>query len=190
VKRARGGIGSQRGVVLIIALVMLVALAMMATWAMNMGSANQRIVGNSQARQEGLDAAQVAIEQTLSSPMFIQQTDAVAASPIPVDIDGDGTIDYTAVLSPRPTCYRARVLKVAELDPSIAANLGCLGSSAAQNSGLEVSGSGGALGDSLCANSEWNIRALVADARTNVTVAVNQGVAVRSLSTDVANNCP
>ena len=180
----------QHGAALIIALVMLVALAMLAVWTSKMSSVDILVVANTQVRQEALDSAQVAVEQTISSPMFVQHTAAVAASAIPVDIDGDGNPDYSAALSPAPACYRMRVIKVAELDAAIPANLSCLGSSAAQNAGLVIAGSAGAGGDSLCANSEWNIRALVTDARTRASVAVNQGVAVRSLSTDAANNCP
>jgi hypothetical protein len=180
----------QRGAALVIALIMLVALGLLAGWTAKAGYVDMLITTNSQSRSEALAAAQVAVEQTLSSPLFVQQTAAVAASPVPVDLDGDGTPDYTATLSPAPACYRMRVLKVAELDASIPANLVCLGSSSAQNAGVEVAGAASGGGDSLCASSEWNIRARVTDPRTRASVAVNQGVAIRSLSTDAANNCP
>ena len=54
---------------------------------------------------------------------------------------------------------------------------------------LASSGGVGAAGNSLCANTEWNVRAEVADARTGAKVAVNQGVAIRVLETDAANSC-
>lgn len=184
--KARG----QRGATLIVALVMLVALAMLGIWSFNLSTSNVRIVGNTQARQEALAAAQAAVEQTISSPLFVQQAAAVAASPVPIDTNGDGTADYEARLSPQPSCYRVRVLKVNELDPSSSADLSCLGSSSAQNSGIEVEGAAPPAGDSLCADSEWNVRAEVRDLASHASVAVNQGVAVRSLSTDTANACP
>jgi len=56
------------------------------------------------------------------------------------------------------------------------------------NAGLETP-SGSTAGNSLCSNSEWNIRAEVADTRTGVKVAVNQGVALRVLETDATNAC-
>lgn len=106
-----------------------------------------------------------------------------------VDIDGNGTADYRARLSPKPTCYRVKTIKVSELDPAIAQDRQCLGSGTAQNTGLDVAGAGVTTGDSLCANSEWNVRAEVSDTRSGTKVAVNQGVAIRVLSTDAANSC-
>jgi hypothetical protein len=184
------GLDSQRGVTLIVSLIMLLALAMLSVWAFNSGTMNLRVVGNSQARQEVVSAAQAAVELTISSPLFTQQPAAVAAAPIPVDLDGDGAPDYQATLFPAPSCYRVRVLKVSELDPSSVGDRACLGSSAAQNSGIVTVGSTPATGDSLCADSEWNLRATVADPRSHATATVNQGIAVRSLSTDTANACP
>ena len=94
----------QRGVTLIIALIMLAALALLSVWSLNVGTTNLRVVGNTQARQEALAAAQVAVENTISSPMFIQQAAAVAASPVEVDVDQNGAADYTANLTPAPAC--------------------------------------------------------------------------------------
>jgi hypothetical protein len=106
------------------------------------------------------------------------------------NVDGDANADYQARLTPAPSCYRVRVLKVNELDPSIAGDRACLGSSASPNPGIETAGSTPPTGDSLCADSEWNLRGVVNDARTNASAAVNQGVAIRSLSTDASNACP
>jgi hypothetical protein len=180
----------QQGATLIIALIMLVALAMLSLWAFNAGTMNLRVVGNSQARQEVVAAAQAATELTLSTPLFTQDPVAVAAGAIPIDIDGDAVPDYSARLTPAPSCYRVRVLKVNELDPSSAGDRACLGSSMSQNPGIEMAGAAPATGDSLCADSEWNIRAVVSDQRSHATAAVNQGIAVRSLTTDTASACP
>jgi len=181
---------AQRGVTLIIALILLVALAMLSAWAFNGSEMNMRVVGNSQARQEVVTAAQAAIELTISSPAFSVDPVAVAASAIPIDIDGDANPDYQVQLTPPPSCYRIRVLKVNELDPANAGDRVCLGSSASPNPGIETAGSTPPTGDSLCADSEWNLRGVVNDPRTNASAAVNQGVAIRSLSTDASNACP
>jgi hypothetical protein len=185
-----GSARRQRGATLIVALILLVALAMLSVWSFNTSTTNLRVVGNSQARQEVVAAAQGAIEQTISSPLFTQQPAEVAAAAIPIDVDGDGHADYQARLTPPPSCYRVRVLKVNELDPSSASDRACLGSSTNPGSGIETVGSAPPTGDSLCADSEWNLRAVVDDARTNSTGAVNQGIAVRALTTDTANSCP
>ena len=181
---------AQRGATLIIALIMLVALAMLSLWSFNAGTMNLRVVGNSQARQEVVGAAQAAIELTISSQLFAADPVAVAASAIPIDVDGDAQADYQVQLSPPPSCYRVRVLKVNELDPGNAGDRACLGSSGSPNPGIETAGSTPPTGDSLCADSEWNLRAVVTDPRTNANAAVNQGVAIRTLSTDTANACP
>ncbi len=180
----------QRGVPLIIALIMLLALTMLSLWAFNAGTTNLRVVGNSQARQEVVAAAQAATELTLSSSLFVQDPVAVAAGAIPIDVDGDGVADYSAQLTPPPSCYRVRTLKVNELDPSSSGDRACLGSSMGTNPGIEVAGSAATTGDSLCADSEWNVRAVVSDPRSHATAAVNQGIGVRSLSTDTASSCP
>ena len=181
---------AQRGATLIIALIMLVALAMLSLWSFNAGTMTLRVVGNSQTRQEVVSAAQAATELTLSTPLFTQDPLAVAAGAIPIDIDGDAQPDYEARLTPAPACYRVRVLKVNELDPSSEGDRACLGSSTVQNPGIETAGAAPATGDSLCADSEWNVRAVVSDTRSHATAAVNQGVAVRTLTTDTASACP
>lgn len=179
----------QRGATLIVALIMLVAMAMLGIWAFNTGTTNLRIVGNSQARAEALTATQAAVETTISSPLFITNPTAVAASPIAVDLDGDGRSDLSARLSPAPSCYRVRVVKTAELDPAAAADLACYGTGAAQNPGIVAAGPTNA-GESMCADSEWNVRATVDDAGSGARAVLNQGVAVRSLTTDANNGCP
>jgi len=176
----------QRGVTLIIALMMLTALGLLAAWALKAGTLNVRAVGNMQARQEVLAAAQTAIETTISSPEFSQQPATVAARPITVDIDGDGAVDLTARLSPVPACYRVMAVKMSELDPSVEADRACVRPQV--TTGIESDNL--PAGESLCADSEWNLRATVTDTTTGASVAVNQGVALRGLITDATNSCP
>lgn len=178
----------QTGVTLIIALVMLTVLGLLAALAVKAGSMNLRVLGNMQARGQVMSAAQAALERTLSSAEFSQQPATVAARAIPIDVDGDGVADLSAVLSPPPACYRLRVVKMTELDPSVDADRLCLKSSAAANAGIDTGTNSG--GDSLCADSEWKLRATVNDASTGASVAVNQGVAMRGLVTDAVNACP
>ena len=179
----------ERGITLIVTMIFLIVISMFAVNAFNSSGSNMRIVGNMQARQESLAAAQQAIEETISSTLFTSNPAGVAATPITVDIDGSGTADYTARITPQPRCYRAKAIKSSELNPALAADIGCLRSGVVQNSGLDSPDVAADAGNSLCANSEWNIRAEVADARTSSRVAINQGVSVRVLETDAANSC-
>ena len=181
---------AQRGATLIIALIMLVALAMLGLWSFNAGTMNLRVVGNSQARQEVVAAAQAATASGSCVKSGVLSVSSVAAGAIPIDIDGDAVPDYQARLTPAPSCYRVRVLKVNELDPASEGDRACLGSSTATNPGIEIVGAAPVAGDSLCADSEWNVRAVVSDTRSHATAAVNQGVAVRTLTTDTASACP
>ena len=102
---------------------------------------NLRVVGNSQARQEVVSAAQAAIELTISTPLFSSTRSRSPPAAIPIDVDGDAQPDYQAQLTPAPACYRVRVLKVNELDPGIEGDRACLGSSTSPNPGIETAGS-------------------------------------------------
>jgi hypothetical protein len=148
-----------------------------------------RVTGNTQARQLAFSAAQAAVERTISSPLFSQQPDAVAENPIAVDVDGDGSDDLVARLEPAPNCYRWRPVKTSSLDPAQLADRLCLGSGVAANAGIDIEPTVPS-GDSLCADSEWNVRVAVADPATGAAVAVNQGEALRGLITDAKNLCP
>lgn len=179
----------QRGATLIIALVLLLALTLMGLWGFNLSTSNLRVVGNTQARAEALSAAQAALERTISSPLFTTQPQAVAASTIDIDMTGDGQADYTARVSPAPACYKLRSVKNSELDPGRSADLACMRSSASQHAGIDNGGIEDS-GNSLCADSEWDLRVEVADASTGARVAIHQGVALRGLVTDATNSCP
>ena len=179
----------QQGATLVVALIFLILMAFFAISAFNGSMTNLRIVDNMQVRQEAVSAAQVAVETTLSSTQFSTNPDTVAANPVPVDIDGNGTVDYQVRLTPRPSCYRARPIKTVELDPASPGDIACMKSGVVTTGGLEEAGGAEAAGNSLCASTEWNVRAEVVDARSGAKVAVNQGVAIRVLETDAANAC-
>ena len=180
-----------RGATLVIALIMLVALALLAVWAFNSSTTNLRIVGNTQVRQEALAAVQAAIEATISSSQFSRTPGAVAANPIPVDVDGDGVADYSVTLSPAPVCYRYLVKKTAELDLAAPGfkDKKCLGPTRSDFGVDDDRAAAAAAGDSLCANTDWNVRAVLTDAATHARVAINQGVTVRVLTTDATKIC-
>lgn len=93
---------AQRGITLLVGMIMLVVITLMVTTAFMMSNTNLKSVGNMQARNEAIAAANVAIEQVLSSPF----TDAPGAESIDVDIDNDGDVDYTVDIA-TPVCLRA-----------------------------------------------------------------------------------
>lgn len=186
---------SQRGATLVVALIFLVLMSLFAISAFNSSSSNLRIVGNSQAIQESLSAAQMAVEATISTPEFHKNPNGVALVPIEVDMNGDGTPEYTASIDPAPVCYRAKPILPSEL-PAAPKNAATTDIWAPCRPPVR---SGGTFIDSeapvtgtdpeSCANSEWNVRAKVTDAATQTQVSVNQGVAVIVFGNEVSTYC-
>lgn len=179
----------QHGATLVMAMVLLLLMSLMAANAFKNSSTGLRIVGNMQGRQESMAAAQKAIEQTISSAAFTATPELVAATPVPVDIDGDGNTDYTATLNPQPNCYRTRVIKMNELNPDNAGDLSCMQSGSVQGGGIDDPNAAVDAGNSMCATMEWNVGSRVVDARTGADVTIHQGVSVRVLETEAESQC-
>ncbi len=178
----------QRGAVLVIAMVVLMVIAVLSLSSLRASDSGQQVNANLQSRQEGLDAAQVAIERVVSSREFFMNPTAITAapySPVSVDIHGDGKPDY-AVTMQRPECLRARPVAPSELDPGSPRDRACLSSSSAQESGLV--GSPGQSG-SICSDTEWQLSAAAASSANGTRVTVRQGVAVRVRTTDADSFC-
>lgn len=171
---------------LVMTLVVLLIIGLVGLSSLGGSERNLQIAGNMQQRQEAMAASQAALEVILSSSAFVRDPLAAAASPIPVDLDGDSRFDREVRLDPAPACLRVRPIKMAELDPSAATDLACMGSST-QVSGRDFTTA--STGDSLCSESLWNVAAAVADASTGAQVRIHQGVAIRIVSTDALNAC-
>jgi Tfp pilus assembly protein PilX len=146
----------QSGATLIVGLIMLAVITLLVIAAFNLSTTNLKAVGNMQRRAEAVAAANKAIEQVLSSPF----TTAPAADQITVDINNDGTVDYTVTLA-TPTCVSATAMN--------------------QSGGA---GTGSSLSLNLPAtltyyNTIWDIDASVTDASgSGAAVRVRQGVRV------------
>jgi hypothetical protein len=143
-----------------------------------------QIVGNMQARQEVTAAAQMLIEQTISTDEFARNSDGVyaalgkAGGGVKTDFNGDGNDDATAWLAQAPVCLRARSVALNDLDPSNPIDAPCFASASLTNPGL-VTG-GGAPAGSLCADTEWEIVASAADPQTGATITLHQGISMRA----------
>jgi Tfp pilus assembly protein PilX len=93
---------AQRGVTLVISLILLVMVTLMTVTAENLSTTNLKTVGNMQFRDEAVAAANRAMAQVLSSPF----TTNPAAQSINVDINNDDSIDYVAAMA-QPRCLSA-----------------------------------------------------------------------------------
>lgn len=178
----------ERGMTLYVVLVLLAGLGLLAAMGMRSGQTNLKAVGNMQSRAEALSAAQAAVERTISTPEFSERPAAVAAAPVGIDLDGDGRVDETVRITPQPTCYNYRIVAMNELDASNAADRVCMRGTSGMPTGIDAGAT--VSGDSMCADSEWHVRAAVDSPQSGAQAVVNQGVAMRGAITDAANNCP
>ena len=158
---------AQGGAALVMTALMLVLLTLFALAVINMSTVNFRVVFNEQTKMESIAAAQRAIEQVASTNF--------PANPAPlnvtVDIGNDGKPDYNVAVA-TPVCKNAVPIKAVELDVSQAADVACFASTTV--------GSAGASGNSVCANTQWDIAATATDtANTGATAIVHQGIAQR-----------
>ena len=182
---------AQRGASALVALVFLVIVAFVVLTAYRLSGQQLMLAGNAQSRAQAMAATNFALERTISTVDFLRTPAVVAATPVGVDIDGNGADDLDVTVG-MPVCYRLRVVPQAELDERRAGDVGCIGGAGPAGSTLVIGASGGAsgaTGESQCADSEWNISATYADAVTGSALTVNQGVAVRADRIDAANNC-
>jgi Tfp pilus assembly protein PilX len=187
----RSGASAQRGITLIVVMIFLVLITLFSVSAIRSSTSNLRLTQNMMVRQEGVAAAQAAIEQTISTPAF-QAASAATPTTINVDSDGDGSTDYAVIVTPADTCAGIRPLKNDELPKSPATGLpttawircdsgsgGATVGSGPGGSGLIEGGTAPVVsGLSYCVQTHWNVRGDVDDTRTGVRVTVNQGVAV------------
>ena len=174
----------QKGATLIIGLVMLVVLTLLVISAIRSSNTNLRIVGNMQMQEEVSNAAQQATEQVISSNF----TANPVSQAIAIDINKDGTTDYTANVS--PSCTGSIPVTNANLNPLNAADQPCISSGTAQNTGLMISapaGAGTLAGQSWCYLQQWELQANATDASTGATATTVQGVSVR---VPAGTSCP
>jgi type II secretory pathway pseudopilin PulG len=200
---------SQRGITLLVALIFLVLFAVMAGAVLNSTLTSSQAIGNMQFRSEAISAADDAIDQVLSSTAFAINTAGftaqVNATPFRVDVNGDGADDITVnfpavtidgVTRAGPRCIRFQSIPLAKLDETSDNDIGCFGSSAAENSGLGNAETGGgagtnpfAAGQSICANTDWVVPVRATEPATATSVDVVQGVGVRVFISDARNSC-
>lgn len=188
----RPALARQRGATLLVGLIMLVLITLLAVSSFNLGKSNLQIVANMQHRTENMDSAKATIEEVISKTTFADTPAAALTTGCGTntkcfDINGDGTEDITVQLTPAPCIKKSQVIKNSQLDITKAEDAGC-STGATQNLGV----AGAATGDSLCADTVWEITAVAADAVTQARFTAVQGVAVRVAadSTTTTNICP
>jgi Tfp pilus assembly protein PilV len=154
---------TQRGAALVVSLIMLVLVTLLVIAALNLGTSNFRAVSNTQFRQEAIAAANFAIQNRISSTFDASP----ATSTIPVDINHDGTDDFTVYVT--PTCVSAFIASSA--DPS----------SLSLPPSMSVASTW---------NTVWDIAADVTNPDTGAAVVVHAGVRVLLEQAEKDQACP
>lgn len=183
---------AQNGMTLIVGLIMLTLMTLMAIASFNIGRVSMDIIGNLQAQNQVLAAADGAIQEAISTTRLVQSPGTIFLNPCTnnntrcVDVNGDGIDDISVALTPEPFCIRSQAI------PNAALNFATVGSSncAVQVDQTSFGISGGASGNSLCARSVWEINAVATDALTQATITVTEGVAVLASTASIALTCP
>ncbi len=182
---------SNRGSTLFVGLIMLLLMTLMAVAAFNMGRTGFDVVANMQQKDAAVASANDAIQEVLSTTRMFQSPNAVFLTPCAgantrcFDVNGDGQKDITVTLNPAPSCVVAQTVKNSNLDLSNAQDAGCIVGTP-QNYGII----GAVTGDSLCADSVWEVNAVSADNATKATTTVTEGVAVRVSTANISASCP
>lgn len=167
---------SQRGATLIVGLVMLTLLTLLAMSALSSSMLQMRVIGNAQAQQESIAAANSALQKTLSTPAFMLDSATVTATPVLIDVNQDGVADYTVTIL--PTCTGSIPFLNAQLDVNNADDFKCFVSQELFD------------GKSLCAQTSWELEARASDVNQGgARATIYEGVTIRAALEDVKNSC-
>jgi Tfp pilus assembly protein PilX len=156
--------GRQRGATLIIGLILLVLISLIVVNAVTLSSSNLKAVGNMQSRNESVAAANQAIERLISAQFY----EAVGTQTFTVDINGDGTDDYSVTLA-QPVCLgwkQANVAAPSDVEMPVTMQY------AAEY------------------QTDWDVQANVADSSTGASVEVHEGVRKRLSQSQKDTVCP
>lgn len=186
----------QAGTTLVIGMIMLVLMTLLAVTSFNLGKGEYQIISNMQFQSEATSAAQMALEQVVSNLSFSSNPGNVFASPcsgantVCFDTNGDNQNDVTVKIKSRsdadkPVCIAAKIIKNSALVLTNADDLGCA-AGASQTFGV----AGATTGDSLCANSIWDVQAEAFDPVTRARATITQGMSVRVSTDNIINSCP
>jgi len=189
---------SQRGITLVVALIMLILLTILALSTLSVGRGSLQMTGNAQTQAVTESAAQQMINLVISNRVFAETPTNVLlndncpssyAAPTNsrcVDVNGDGNTMVLVQLTPTPACLQMRPIPTSELNLFVAEDLGCTIGLNNQSFGI----AGAAALNSLCSNSMWEVTARASDPLTGAQASVTQGVTVRVSSDSAATSCP
>lgn len=162
----------QRGIVLILSLIMLVVLTLLAVSAIRLSTVNLRTVANAQARSEALSAAQRTIDMVLSSNFTANIAGTETPPGAPLEVTEGGKIYKVAVA--RPCLVRsAPVLNIALPSPEPAP----VGKPCGPHPECTCRQGSGAY--SQCSDTIWQLQATSTSGWFGATASITQGTGIR-----------
>jgi len=175
---------NERGVVLVVALIMLLAVTLMVVTAANLVQTNLKIVQNMESHELARFAALAAIEEAISSPrftdisepMFLATCESERRKCYNFNGDPDELFDDITVQVEEPACV--------SVTPTPNDDLNVYGSESEASCFLPPAIY------SMCAYSVWDFRATATDPITGARVSVRQGVSVLTSINKIDTACP
>ncbi|MDP1610611.1 MAG: PilX N-terminal domain-containing pilus assembly protein [Sulfuritalea sp.] len=149
----------QRGIVLILSLIMLMVLTLIAVSAIRLSTVNLRTVANAQARSEAMSTAQHTIDLVLSSNF----TDTIAGTAQTLTVT-EGGKNYTVVVA-RPCLVRTVPVKNIDLNIALDDDKKCLDTLSNPYS--------------ACADTIWQLQATSSSGWFGANVSITQGTGIR-----------
>jgi len=168
----------QKGLTLVVSLIMLIVLTLLVVSAIRFGNINLQIAGNAQTEAEAAAATQVALEQVIAEIKTSDDISAITAK------TGDqalavstGGKTYKVSVS-KPACILTKNVLTTSLDPTKEADKPCFQCSDCGE--IVIGPDGKPIGKpSACKDQQWDIEASIPVATSETSVTMLQGVAVR-----------
>lgn len=166
----------QRGIVLILSLIMLVVLTLLAVSAIRLSTVNLRTVANAQSRSEALSTAQRTIDCVLSNNFAnnVASVTGIVTGPCAAPLV-EGGKNYTVVIAPPCLVRSAPVLNSALPPPDVTGKSCVPGASHYP----ECTCSKGASTNSQCSDTVWQLQATSTSGWFGATVSITQGTGIR-----------
>lgn len=191
---------AQQGMVLLVGLVMLLLLSLMAVSGFNLTQTNLKVVQNLESRSLARQAANSAVEEAISSNLFLSGSGSIFASSCGqpnhkcYDLNGDGVNDVDAAVELK--CAIVKNITDDEVnaraDVERATDPDCQGKTGGDGvckSNWESCLGGGSSGNSLCSDVVWDFVAVATDLQTGAEVQVRQGLSTPANSNAASNIC-
>jgi Tfp pilus assembly protein PilX len=164
----------QKGMTLVVALVMLVVLTLLVVSAIRFGNINLRIAGNAQSEAEATSAAQVALETMVNKINAAANISSLTNESMSVSTGG-GT--YTVTVT-KPSCLFNKPINNSDLDPTKTKDQPCFESGDSEK--LVTSNNTLTTVPTACKDQQWDVAADVNDtAKSGAKTSMLQGVSVR-----------